>query len=114
MEEVLDLAGDGAGHGRQVIVISSMLANTNKTLAEVVGYIARYSSAKHVTERNPYVIQFTLIILAPVLMAGVIYVVFARMVFWVVPPEQRSLKLLWVSRESQKCAVTKLRPSSNT
>ncbi|KAI1034167.1 hypothetical protein LB503_012564 [Fusarium chuoi] len=28
-------------------------------------------------------------------MAGVIYVIFARIVFWVVPPESRTLRFLW-------------------
>ncbi|KAH6892586.1 RTA1 like protein-domain-containing protein [Thelonectria olida] len=63
---------------------------------ETAGYIARVFSAKDTTEKKPYVLQFCLVILAPVLMAGVIYVVFSRIVFWVVPPELRTLKLLWV------------------
>lgn len=67
---------------------------------ETVGYIARIFSAKDTTEKKPYVLQFCLVILAPVLMAGVIYVVFSRIVFWVVPPEQRTLKFIWVPRES--------------
>ncbi|KAI1022359.1 hypothetical protein LB505_007342 [Fusarium chuoi] len=29
-------------------------------------------------------------------MAGVIYVIFARIVFWVVPPESRTLRFLWL------------------
>lgn len=62
---------------------------------EVIGFVARVISARDITEKGPYVIQFTLILLAPVLMAGVIYVLFGRIVFWVVPPEQRTTKLLW-------------------
>ena len=66
---------------------------------EVAGYAARIVSAKNPTEKTPYVIQYLLVILAPVLMAGVIYVVFSRIVFWVVPPESRTLRILWVPRE---------------
>ncbi|CAG1968302.1 unnamed protein product [Fusarium graminearum] len=63
---------------------------------EIVGYAARIKSASEPTEKKPYVLQFTLIILPPVLMAGVIYVVFGRIVYWVVPPESRTLRFLWV------------------
>ncbi|KAM5343778.1 hypothetical protein ACJ41O_012315 [Fusarium nematophilum] len=63
---------------------------------EVIGYAARIVSATKPTDKGPYVVQFTLVILPPVLMAGVIYVVFARLVFWVVPPESRTLRFLWV------------------
>ncbi|KAH6995927.1 RTA1 like protein-domain-containing protein [Ilyonectria sp. MPI-CAGE-AT-0026] len=63
---------------------------------EVIGYAARVVSAKNPTNKTPYVLQFTLVILAPVMMAGVIYVIFSRIVFWVVPPESRTLRILWV------------------
>lgn len=63
---------------------------------EAVGYGARIASANHETNRNLYIIQFCLIILAPVLMAGIVYVAFGRIVFLVVPPEARTLRLLWV------------------
>lgn len=36
-----------------------------------------------------------MIVLPPVLMAGVIYVVFGRIVFLVVPPRDRTFRLLW-------------------
>lgn len=65
-------------------------------VVEVIGYAARVVSATKPTEKGPYVLQFTLVILPPVLMAGVIYVIFARIVFWVVPPESRTLRFLWV------------------
>ncbi|KAF7553345.1 hypothetical protein G7Z17_g3708 [Cylindrodendrum hubeiense] len=61
-----------------------------------IGYVARVLSAKNPTDKGPYVLQFTLVILAPVMMAGVIYVIFSRIVFWVVPPESRNLRFLWV------------------
>ncbi|KAM0350582.1 hypothetical protein ACHAPU_003066 [Fusarium lateritium] len=63
---------------------------------EVIGYAARAVSATEPTKKGPYVVQFTLVILSPVLMAGVIYVVFARIAYWVVPPESRTLRFLWV------------------
>ncbi|WZH49720.1 RTA1 like protein-domain-containing protein [Fusarium acuminatum] len=63
---------------------------------EVIGYVARVVSATEPAKKGPYVVQFTLVILPPVLMAGVIYVVFARIVYWVVPPESRTLSFLWV------------------
>lgn len=69
---------------------------------EVLGYAARVVSAENVTSKKPYVIQFCLIILAPVLMAGVIYVIFGRLVYWVVPPESRTIKFLWVPRKPSK------------
>ena len=63
---------------------------------ECVGYGARTASAHDVSARTVYIIQFCLIILAPVIMAGIIYVVFGRIVFLVVPPESRTIQLLWV------------------
>jgi hypothetical protein len=63
---------------------------------EVVGFAARVVSARDTTARNPYIISFLMILLAPVFMAGVIYVLFGRIVFWVMPPEARTMKNLWV------------------
>ncbi|KAI2470628.1 RTA1-domain-containing protein [Annulohypoxylon bovei var. microspora] len=65
-------------------------------LMEVVGYAVRIVSANNPTSRDPYAVQFCVIILAPVLMAGVIYVVFGRIVFHVVPAEERTTRLLWI------------------
>ncbi|OIW33233.1 RTA1-domain-containing protein [Coniochaeta ligniaria NRRL 30616] len=63
---------------------------------EAAGYGARIASAADTTARTVYIVQFCLIILAPVLMAGVIYLVFGRIVFHVVPAEARTFRLLWV------------------
>ena len=63
---------------------------------EVVGFGARIGSARNQTDRILYIIQFCLVILAPVFMAGIIYVAFGRIVFHVVPPEARTTRLLWV------------------
>ncbi|KAI1144610.1 RTA1-domain-containing protein [Hypoxylon sp. FL0543] len=65
-------------------------------LMEIVGYADRIASAAKPSDMNLYAVQFCVIILAPVLMAGVIYVVFGRIVFHVVPAEQRTTRLLWI------------------
>ncbi|KAL3477754.1 RTA1 like protein-domain-containing protein [Aspergillus californicus] len=63
---------------------------------EAIGYIGRVISTKDVTSRTPYVLQFVLLILAPVLMAGALYVLFGRIIFLVVPKDQRTFKICWV------------------
>ena len=68
---------------------------------EAVGYGTRVASAANPSGRIVYIVQFCLVILAPVFMAGVIYLVFGRIVFHVVPAEARTFKLLWVPRMSQ-------------
>lgn len=45
-------------------------------IVELIGFIARTVSAKNVDDRGPYIVQFILIIVAPVLMAAGFYVVF--------------------------------------
>jgi hypothetical protein len=62
---------------------------------ESCGYIVRSISTQHVTSKKLYVAQFCLIILAPVLMAAVLYVTFGRILFHVVPEKARTTKL-WV------------------
>ncbi|KAJ5780181.1 RTA-like protein [Penicillium paradoxum] len=64
---------------------------------EAAGYIGRCFSAKDVTERSMYALQFSLLILAPVLMAACCYIVFGRILFLVVPKEARTFRLCWVS-----------------
>ncbi|CAI7672468.1 unnamed protein product [Penicillium pancosmium] len=63
---------------------------------EAIGYIARCISTQNVTEKSVYVLQFALVILAPVLMAACCYVLFGRIIFLVVPRESRTFKLCWV------------------
>ncbi|KAI1769183.1 RTA1-domain-containing protein [Hypoxylon sp. FL1150] len=63
---------------------------------EVLGYGDRIKSAGDPTNLNLYAVQFCVIILAPVLMAAAVYVVFGRIVVHVVPAQQRTTKLLWV------------------
>ncbi len=45
---------------------------------EVIGFIARVISARNTSSRAPYIVQFVLIVIAPVLMAAGLYIVFVR------------------------------------
>lgn len=63
---------------------------------ECVGFAARAVSVSDATSRGPYITQFLTIILAPVFMAGVIYVVFYRIIVHVVPIEARTISLVWI------------------
>ncbi|KAI1397195.1 RTA1-domain-containing protein [Hypoxylon fuscum] len=65
-------------------------------IMEVLGYAVRIVSVANPKDLNLYAVQFCVIILAPVLMAGAIYVVFGRIVFHVVPAEERTTRLLWI------------------
>lgn len=79
--------------------MSSLGAGTDICAVEVFGYGIRLASAKDTSKKPPFVAQYVLIVLSPVLMTGIIYVAFGRIVFHVIPAEHRSMKLLWVSRE---------------
>jgi len=48
---------------------------------EAVGYIACCLSIKNVTDKDFFVVQFALVVLAPVLMAASLYVVFVIISF---------------------------------
>ncbi|KAI1772494.1 RTA1-domain-containing protein [Hypoxylon cercidicola] len=63
---------------------------------EVLGYAVCIKSAEDPTNLTLYAIQFCVIMLAPILMAAAIYVVFGRIVVHVVPAQQRTMELLWV------------------
>ena len=52
--------------------------NTDFLTVEASGFICRTISVKHVTEKPIYTAGFTLIVLAPVLMAAACYIVFVR------------------------------------
>ncbi|KAL2868578.1 RTA1 domain-containing protein [Aspergillus lucknowensis] len=71
-----------------VMVVSSAM--------EAVGYITRTISTQDVSARTIFSLQFGLLILAPVLMAGALYVLFGRIIFQVVPKEHRTFKVCWV------------------
>lgn len=72
---------------------------------EVFGYGIRIASTKDTSKKPPFVAQYVLVVLSPVLMTGIIYVVFGRIVFHVIPAEHRSTKLLWVPRELKPAVV---------
>jgi hypothetical protein len=55
----------------------------------------RVVSARDPTAKDPFAASFTMIVLAPVLMAGNIYVLFGRIVFYLVPRRDRTFRLLW-------------------
>lgn len=78
------------------LVILDCTTDLTNTIVEAVGYIARCVSTQDVTKKPVYVLQFALIILAPVLMAACCYVIFSRILFLVVPREMRTFKLCWV------------------
>ena len=63
---------------------------------EAVGYIGRCISTQNVTDKPIYTLQFSLVVLAPVLMAACCYVLFSRILFLVVPREERTIRLCWV------------------
>lgn len=65
-------------------------------LVEAVGYIGRCVSVQNLTDRPVYILQFSLVILAPVLMAACCYIVFSRILFLIVPREERTFRLCWV------------------
>lgn len=66
---------------------------------ECFGYGIRIASSHDVASKPKFVAQYVLIVLAPVLMTGIIYVVFGRIVYHVVPAEARTAKLLWAPRK---------------
>ena len=67
---------------------------------ECFGYGIRIASTHEVASKPKFVAQYVLIVLAPVLMTGIIYVTFGRIVFHVVPAESRTTKLLWAPRKT--------------
>lgn len=70
---------------------------TNESLAvETIGYLARIVSIRNVDKNGPYVISFLLIVLAPVVIAASIYILFGRIVFYVTPIKKQTASFLWV------------------
>ncbi|KGO73876.1 Zinc/iron permease [Penicillium italicum] len=63
---------------------------------EAIGYIGRCVSVQNTLKRPVYVLQFALVILAPVLMAACCYILFGRILFLIVPQEKRTFRLCWV------------------
>ncbi|CAG8896947.1 unnamed protein product [Penicillium egyptiacum] len=63
---------------------------------EAIGYIGRCASVQNTSERPVYVLQFSLVILAPVLMAACCYIIFSRILFLIVPQEALTFRLCWI------------------
>jgi hypothetical protein len=76
--------------------LSEYSLKLTRNAVEAIGYIARCASVQNTSERPVYVLQFSLIILAPVLMAACCYVIFSRILFLVVPQEARTFRLCWI------------------
>lgn len=76
--------------------LTGHLSKLTYSPVEAAGYISRCFSVKDVTQRSIYASQFSLLILAPVLMAACCYIVFGRILFLVVPQEARTFRLCWV------------------
>lgn len=66
-------------------------------LVETLGYIARIISIQNVDKKGPFVISFLLIVLAPVVIAAAIYVLFGRVVVYVTPRKKQTASFLWIS-----------------
>jgi hypothetical protein len=63
---------------------------------ELVGYIARAISIKHLDSKNIFIVQAVMILVAPAVMAAGCYMSFGRVTIWVVPQEFQTVKHLWV------------------
>src|SRR5947207_11824171 len=62
----------------------------------MMGYIVRVPSVHDVKNRTEYIIEFTMIILAPAVVAAGFYMAYARVIFWVTPPSYRTFRWMWV------------------
>lgn len=63
---------------------------------ELVGYISRCSSIKHLDDNTTFIIQTILLLIAPAVMAASCYMAFGRVVLWVVPPSYQTFRHLWM------------------
>ncbi|RMZ81940.1 hypothetical protein DV737_g2305, partial [Chaetothyriales sp. CBS 132003] len=63
---------------------------------ELVGYITRAVSVKNLFNRNIFIVQTVMILVAPAVMAAACYMSFGRVTIWVVPKEFQTVKHLWV------------------
>ncbi|QKX62190.1 uncharacterized protein TRUGW13939_09349 [Talaromyces rugulosus] len=63
---------------------------------ESVGYIARCISTQNQQNQSIYVLQFSLTVLAPLLVAAFCYILFGRLTYLVIPRESRTWKVIWV------------------
>ncbi|KAI9736169.1 MAG: hypothetical protein M1834_001054 [Cirrosporium novae-zelandiae] len=63
---------------------------------ELIGYVARAFSVKHLDNKNAFIIQTVLILIAPAVMAAACYMAFGRIVLWVVPKSHQTFRQLWM------------------
>ncbi|KIW16868.1 hypothetical protein PV08_04058 [Exophiala spinifera] len=65
-------------------------------LMELVGYIFRTISIKHLFNKSDFIVQTVMILVAPAVMAAALYMSFGRVTLWVVPKEYQTVRHLWV------------------
>ncbi|KAF1973978.1 hypothetical protein BU23DRAFT_638528 [Bimuria novae-zelandiae CBS 107.79] len=65
-------------------------------LMECIGFVARAISAGNLTEPYSFVVGYLMIILAPSFIAAACYITFVRIVWSIVPIENRNFKTIWV------------------
>lgn len=63
---------------------------------ELVGYVTRAYSTQHLFNKDVFIVQTVMILVAPAVMAAACYQSFGRVTIWVVPPEFQAAKYLWV------------------
>ncbi|EXJ71924.1 uncharacterized protein A1O5_04425 [Cladophialophora psammophila CBS 110553] len=63
---------------------------------EFIGYVTRAISIKNLENRNTFIVQTVMILVAPAVMAAACYMAFGRVVMWVVPPRFQTARHLWV------------------
>ncbi|KAI5797580.1 RTA1 like protein-domain-containing protein [Geopyxis carbonaria] len=69
------------------------------TTVETIGYVARISAINtRADEGTPvaYIINFTLLLLAPSFLAAGCYMAFGRVIYYVAPPARRNVRNMWV------------------
>lgn len=63
---------------------------------EFVGYLTRSLAIKNFEDKDVFIVQTVMILVAPAVMAASCYQSFGRIVLWVVPPRFQSTRYLWV------------------
>ncbi|KAH0613540.1 uncharacterized protein H6S33_005426 [Morchella sextelata] len=66
------------------------------TMMEMAGYIARAPSSKYTDNKNMYIVQLVMIILAPGIMAAACYMAMGRLILHLTPPSHLRFRTLWV------------------
>lgn len=66
------------------------------SIMEAVGFAAKAASASGSFQREIYIVQYVLILIAPAVMAAACYMCMGRIALYVTPPKYRTMKVLWV------------------